>query len=334
METRVAGSMKRLLLCLVALVLLPAASPPASESPDLSSLRARYGSESSQFAEIDGETVHYTIEGKGPAILLLHGSFASLRQWDLWARKLRKHFTVVRYDQSPLGLSGPHPAADYSLDHRLRTIDELMDKAGVQSFVIVGTSSAGVPAAAYAATRPERVKGLILSNVAVGPIKLDMASLPQSLKDAVAKDAAHPGWHSPEYWRQILLHNVQNKSVVTPALVEEWTVLNNRMLRDSSAAQAAARSLPLTRTPDDLGKITAPTLLLWSADDHETRLDREGAKALQLSAATDKALVVVKRCGHMMPLDCPARALGKAMPFLMRVTRDQDARTPPAPLRP
>lgn len=314
--------MKRALLPFLALGLLTAATPLPPESPSELALRTRFASESSQFVVIDGETVHYKIEGRGPAILLLHGSFASLRQWDLWAKELRKHFKVVRYDQSPLGLSGPHPAADYSLEHRFRVIDALMARAGAERFVIVGTSSAGVPAAAYAAARPERIKGIVLNNLAVGPLQFDMASLPQSFKDALAEDATHPGWHAPEYWRQILLYNVENKAVVTPALVEEWTLLNNRMLRDPANAMVAGRSTPTSRTPEDLRKITAPTLLLWSADDHETRLDREGAKALELVAAKDKALVVVENCGHMMPLDCPARALEKAMPSLKRVARD------------
>ncbi|MFZ5704119.1 MAG: alpha/beta fold hydrolase [Pseudomonadota bacterium] len=276
----------------------------------------------SRFVEIDGETVHYVVEGRGPAILLLHGSFASLRQWDAWAKRLRGRYTVIRYDQSPMGLSGPHPAADYSIEHRFRVIDALADMAGAKRFLIVGTSSAGVPTAAYAAARPERVAGVILNNIAVGTVQFDMAGLPQTLKDALADDARHPGYHVPEYWRQILLHNVTDMSVVTPALAEEWTLLNNRVLQRPGAAMAAARSTPTSRTPEDLPRITAPTLLLWSADDHETRLDREGAKAFELVAAKDKHMVVVDRCGHMMPLDCPVRALDKAMPFIERVARD------------
>lgn len=313
--------MKRFIVALSALALLGGASAAPPESPSDLHLRSRYASKASRFTEIDGETVHYVIEGHGPAILLLHGSLASLRQWNGWAKQLRQHFTVVRFDQSPLGLSGPHPSADYSLEHRFKVIDALMDKARARRFVIVGTSSAGVVAAAYSAERPERIKGMVLSNIAVGPFKFDMASLPQSFQHAMAEDAAHPGWHTPEYWRQILLYNVVDKSVVTPALVEEWTLLNNRMLRDPAVPLAAARSTPTARTPADLEKIHVPTLLLWSADDHETRLDREGAKALQLVAAADKALVAVENCGHMLPLDCPVLALEKAMPFLKRVSQ-------------
>ncbi len=316
--------MRRLWTALAAFSALTAQAPVPDRppSPTDAELRARYALPASRFVEIDGETVHYVVEGRGPAILLLHGSFASLRQWDAWAKRLRGRYTVIRYDQSPMGLSGPHPAADYSLEHRFRVIDALAEIAGAKRFLIVGTSSAGVPTAAYAAAHPERVAGVILNNIAVGPVQFDMAGLPQTLKDALADDARHPGYHVPEYWRQILLHNVTDMSVVTPALAEEWTLLNNRVLQRPGAAMAAARSTPTSRTPDDLPRITAPTLLLWSADDHETRLDREGAKAFELAAAKDKHMVVVDRCGHMMPLDCPVRALDKAMPFIERVARD------------
>lgn len=298
---------------------LGAASSP--HFPTEAAIRARYTIPQSQFAELDHEPVHFVIEGKGPAILLLHGSFASLRQWDGWARALKRRFTVVRYDASPMGLSGPHPTADYSMAHRIRVIDALMDRAGAQRFVIVGTSSAGVTTAAYAAIRPQRIKAVVLNNIAVGPVNFDLATLPEALKNALAEDAKHPGWHEPDYWRQILLHNVVDKSVVSPALVNEWTALNNRVLQVPGAAKAVAGSTPTSRTPDDLRQITAPTLLLWSRDDVETRLDREGQQALALTASNDKALVVVDRCGHMMPLDCSHRALSAALPFLERTAR-------------
>lgn len=299
-----------------------AAEPLPPQFPSEQELRARYAIPASQFAEIAGETVHYVEEGKGPAILLLHGSFASLRQWDGWAATLSKHYRVVRYDQSPLGLSGPSPQG-YELDHRIAVIDGLMDRLGIERFVIVGTSSAGVPAAAYAAARPDRVKGVILSNIATGPVKFDLSAMPQSLKDAVAEDMTHPGFHKPEYWRQILLANVVDQASVTPALAQEWTDLNNRALRDPAVAQAsikAARgSMSATRTPQDLAAIKAPTLVLWSSNDVEVPLEREGQDTLRLLGAADKRIEVVPRCGHMMPLDCPDRSVAMALPFLRQV---------------
>lgn len=306
---------------MLAITSMAGAQPP--EVPSDAQLRERYALPASHFETIAGEPLHYVDEGRGPAILLLHGSYANLRQWDGWAAKLKHHYRVIRFDQSPLGLSGPNPRNDYELSQRIAVIDALMDKLGVRRFVIVGTSSAGVQTAAYAAARPERVSGVILSNIAAGPLKIDYAAMPQALKDAVAQDAKHFGWHEPEFWRQIMLANMLDAKAVTPGLVDQWTDLNNRAMRDpattAGAMKAATGSLAFARTPDDLRAITVPSLLLWSSDDHEVPLEKDGRLALDLLGAKDKRLEVVAQCGHMMPMDCPARSVDAAMPFLKRV---------------
>lgn len=287
--------------------------------PDDSVMRQRHALPQSRFVMIDGETVHYVDEGQGPAILLLHGSFASLRQWDAMAEALKARYRVIRFDMAPAGLSGPSPKHDYSLDHGLAQIDGLMDRLGVRRFVIVGTSSAGLPTTAYAATRPERISGMVLINIAVAQLRFDPASQPQALKDAVAEDRLHPGFHRPEFWRQILLANVANKSRVTPELVRQWTDLNHRALRDPAIARAIAAQLtPFSRSAEDLAKTNVPTLLLWGPEDHETTVAEHGLPAFAASAAADKALVLVPGCGHMIPLDCPEQAVERMLPFLQR----------------
>jgi len=302
---------------LLTLVCLPAhAQQPR---PDEAEMRAQYALPGSQFAELAGEMVHFVDEGEGPVILLVHGSFASLRQWDFWAERLTREFRVVRFDLSPSGLSGPHPGNAYSLEQRVATIDALANHLGIERFSIVGASSSGTPVAAYAALRPERVQAVVLSNIAVGRLDMDYSALPAELLAAVADDRTHPAYHLPEYWRQILLLNVEDDSVVTPALVQEWTDLNNRPLGIEGLGQAVAAGLSALRTPGDLAAITAPTMLLWSAEDHETKLDREGLNALAALGVADKSLVALGGCGHMLVLDCPARSLEAALPFLRRV---------------
>lgn len=289
--------------------------------PSDAQLRASYALPSSHFVTLEGEPVHYVDEGKGPAILLLHGSFASLRQWDDWAARLATKYRVIRYDKAPAGLSGPNPEGDYTVEHEIRVIDALMDRLGIGRFVIIGTSSAGVPAAAYAATRGDRLNGVVLANIADGPIHLDVAALPNDLKAVLADEARHPAWHGPEYWRQILLANVVDRTKVTPELVTRWTGLNNRMMRDPAIARQVVAASNLARTPGDLAKITVPTMLLWSDQDHETSLEKHGIAAFNDLGTKDKALEVIPDCGHMMPLDCPVRSLDRILPFLARVSQ-------------
>jgi pimeloyl-ACP methyl ester carboxylesterase len=284
-------------------------------------LRARYRTPHSRFMEIDSEPIRYAVQGRGPAIVLMHGSFASLNQWDGWAKRLSRRFTVIRFDMPPAGLSGPHPKGDISLARKMDLIAKVTHRLGADRFILVATSSAGVPAAAFTADHPEQVRGLILNNIAVGPVRLDPSLFSPTLKQALAEDAKHPGYHEPDYWRQILLLNIADPAKVTPALVREWTDFNNRMPDLKGLAMLTAARQELARTPDDLPRITTPTLLLWSADDHEARLDREGKKALKLLASPDKSMVVIPQCGHMMPLDCSGTALDLALPFIDRIDR-------------
>ncbi|KPF90758.1 alpha/beta hydrolase [Novosphingobium sp. AAP83] len=306
---------------LAAAISASAQTPLAPTFPSDAQMRAQYALPQSQFAMIEGENVHYVDEGTGPAILLLHGSYASLRQWDDWARELVKHYRVIRFDQSPAGLSGPNPVQDYSLDHRLAVIDGLMNKLKVDRFIIVGTSSAGVPTTAYAATRPTRITGMVLNNIAIAQFPMDLAKMPKGLQAAVAEDRTHPGFHRPDFWRQILLANIEDKARITPSLVQQWTELNHRALRDPKVGKAVyAQMTPFSRSGEDLPKINAPTLILWGQSDHETPVNTHGIPAFVASGAVDKTLELIPNCGHMVPLDCPARAMERMMPFLKRIT--------------
>ena len=158
------GARLILLSCLMA-CMAATGSPSQAEPPKLqidAELRSLHVLPDSQFAEIGGETIHFVDEGVGASILLVHGSFASLRQWDYWAERLSEEFRVVRFDLSPLGLSGPHPENAYSVEDRIALIDGLMDRLGIGKFTIVGTSSSGVPVTAYAAARPDRLMIVLL----------------------------------------------------------------------------------------------------------------------------------------------------------------------------
>lgn len=293
-------------------------TPPGGFLSD-KALLARHGLPASRFAEVAGTRLHVVDEGQGPAVLLLHGSYASLRQWDAFAAVLAPHLRVVRFDWPAFGLSAPMADADYSAPRKVALIDALADALGLDRFVLVATSSAGVPGALYAAERGERLAGLILNNVAVGPVVHDPAAYPADLLDAIAADAAHPGWHSDAFWRALLTMHYADSSRLDEGTVARWTELNNRRIRPALAPDPAAAEAEFARTPGDLPGIAVPTLLLWSDRDLETTLEREGQAALALLGSADKALVVVPDCGHMMPDERGALGAQLALPFLRRV---------------
>lgn len=293
-----------------------AGDPPAAPLASDDALRAQYGLPHSRFMDIDGTPIHYVDEGKGPAILLIHGSYSSLRQWNGWAAALKTQYRVIRFDLPPAGLSGPSAHGKYTTEDNFHIIDVLTQRLGVDRFMVVSTSTGSITGIAYASLHPDKVIAQIFGNAVVGPFKYDPSRLSDDLKKAVAEDATHPGFHKPEFWRQILLANIEDKAKVTPELAQEWTDLNNRALRMPTQPTKPS----LIRTADDLKSIRLPTLVLWGAEDHEVGLDHAQA-AMALLPGPDKQLIVMPGCGHMMPPDCGDAALASAMPFINRVLK-------------
>ena len=297
-------------------------SGPEGGFPSQAALEARYGLPASRFADIGGVRLHFCDEGSGPTIILLHGSYASLRQWDDWAIRLKTGYRVVRFDWPAYGLSDAMPDGDYSAASKLALIAGLADLLGIDRFTLVATSSAGVPGVAFAAACPDRVAGLIVNNIGVGPVQHDEAAFTPELQAVLAEDATHPGWHRPAFWREILRMNYADPARVSDAVVTRWTELNNRQFPAELRPDPAQAAAEFARTIDDLPCVTVPTLVLWSDTDREVPLEREGRLAFDLLGTTDKTLVVIPDAGHMMPEECGARGLDCAMPFLARVAVD------------
>ncbi len=109
---------------------------------------------------------HYERDGTGgaPTLLLLHPLGGNLRFWDacrdLWAGR-----PLVAYDRAGAGRT-PLPDRPIRREDSLAEIDALCDTLGLAQIIPVGVAVGAMIAAAYAATRPERVAAVVLSNPA------------------------------------------------------------------------------------------------------------------------------------------------------------------------
>ena len=310
----------------IAVAVLIVAARAGWLTPDDAVLRSRYALPESRFALISGESIHVVEQGQGPVVVLLHGSFGSLRMWNDWAAELASRYRVIRFDRPPMGLSGPDPAGRYDTERELRILSELTGQLGGERFFLVATSSAGVVGAAYAAAHPERLHGLVLANVAVGPFAMNADHLSARMKLLLRIDPWFGGWRPAAFWQEVLRANFFHPERVTPELAREWADLNNRAQRMPRAPGAENSAAAFERTPRDLARISSPTLLLWSQHDHELPVETVGARGLELLAARDKRLVVVPDCGHMMPLECGTDSARLAGVFFDRIVAggDQD----------
>ncbi len=114
------------------------------------------------------ETVELAFEEFGnpdnSPLIILHGFFASSRNWRQIARKLSVRFHVYVPDMRNHGASAHHPLMDYPL----MTADllQFIDDRGLETVSFLGHSMGGKVAMWFALNCPDRVDNLIVADIA------------------------------------------------------------------------------------------------------------------------------------------------------------------------
>ncbi|MCR9213576.1 MAG: alpha/beta hydrolase [Proteobacteria bacterium] len=115
----------------------------------------------------DGTRIGYATTGKGqPFVRTGHWLTHLEHDWQspLWRPildELGGIFTVTRYDQRGTGLS-EWSVEDFSLERCLEDLEAVIEAAGLERFILYGTSQGAPTAIAFAARHPEMVSHLIL----------------------------------------------------------------------------------------------------------------------------------------------------------------------------
>jgi pimeloyl-ACP methyl ester carboxylesterase len=125
-------------------------------------IESKYLLRSSSFITIDGAKIHFTDEGNGPVIILLHANYANLIDWNPWIEELSASHRIIRFDIPGHGLSYSDPSGDYSMQRTLFLFKGLMNHLNIDSFSIAGASLGGTIGLHYASNYPNEVSKLIL----------------------------------------------------------------------------------------------------------------------------------------------------------------------------
>ena len=133
----------------------------------------KHTSPEKRFIEVNGFKVHYRMAGTGkPLVVLLHGSFLSLRSWRLVFDELAKTTTVLAFDRPAFGYtSRPLPSkttgVSYTPEAQSDLVIALMKKLGFRKAVLVGNSTGGTLALLCALRYPQHVEGVVLAGAMI-----------------------------------------------------------------------------------------------------------------------------------------------------------------------
>lgn len=113
-----------------------------------------------RFFDSNGVRIHYTVQGEGEPVLLIHGFVANSQlQWDLpgITKALAKDYRVIALDNRGHGQSGkPHDAKKYGLE-MVEDAVRLLDHLKIKKAHVVGYSMGALITAKLIALHPERV---------------------------------------------------------------------------------------------------------------------------------------------------------------------------------
>src|SRR5438132_1151146 len=115
---------------------------------------------------LDGLRIHYVVDGRGPAVLLVHGLGGFAESWRHNTAYLGRHATVYAIDLPGFGGSGK-PRAPYGLAFFAQALRRFVEATGLGRVTLVGHSLGGAVAVAYAATHPESLERLALVGAVV-----------------------------------------------------------------------------------------------------------------------------------------------------------------------
>nr|WP_019517200.1 alpha/beta hydrolase [Sphingomonas sp. Mn802worker] len=272
----------------------------------------------------DGLRLHardYPGDARKPVLLCMPGLTRNARDFAALAQQLSPEWRVLAVEFRGRGESGyaKDPMSYVPLTYA-QDIAGLVEAAGIDRFVAVGTSLGGIVAMLLAGMMPDRIAGAVLNDI--GP-EIEPAGLAR-VRGYVGKSSNHPTWMHAARGLQ------ESSGAVYPDWrIEDWLAMAKRIYRLSSAGRVVldydARIAEPFRLP---GNEAGPDMWrAFAALSHVPTLIVRGERSDMLSAATAERmaasashsrLVTVPRVGHVPTLSEPV-ALAAVEQLLERI---------------
>jgi pimeloyl-ACP methyl ester carboxylesterase len=244
-----------------------------------------------EYVDVDGVKTWFDSWGSGPPLVLLHGDWATNATWEPTAPAIAEHFHVLAPERRGHGhtpdVEGPFTYALFAQD----TIGFIEAVVGGPAH-LVGWSGGGNVALMVAARRPDLVNKLVAISANFDNASATDPELVEGLR-STPSDAPTFAFIRSLY------------ESVAPDGPEHWPVVFEKVKE-----MAVDYEPPID--PKELGRITAPTLVL-SSDDDIVRLEH----TIELYRSIPNAqLAIMPGTSHALPMEKPDAVNGLILDFL------------------
>lgn len=227
----------------------------------------------------------YIDEGSGEVLLLLHGLFGALSNWEGVVNNFKEKYRVV----IPLLPIYEMPIRQAGLEGLQEFVEKFIELKKFENMTLIGNSLGGHVALMYTLANPDKVKSLVLTGSS-GLFENSMGG-------------SFPKRGSYEYIKERVEYTFYDPSTATKELVDEvfeTTKSIPKCLRIVAIAKSAQRHNMAKEIP----RIKQPTLLVWGLNDTITppHVGHEFNKLIPNSE-----LEFVDKCCHAPMMEHPEK---------------------------
>jgi len=187
-------------------------------------------------------------EGQGEVLLLLHGLFGALSNWQGVVTRFSDRYRVL----IPLLPINEMPLKQAGLEGLVAFVEEFVDWRQLDQMTLMGNSLGGHLALMYALSRPEKVKRLILTGSS-GLFENSMGG-------------SFPKRGDYEYIKERVEYTFYDPKTISKDYVDE-VFETTKSIPKAMRIVAIAKSAQRNNMAADIPNIKAPTLLIWGLND-------------------------------------------------------------------
>ncbi len=190
----------------------------------------------------------YVDEGKGQVLMLLHGLFGALSNWEQVVNRFSSHLRVV----IPMLPIYEMPIKQAGLEGLQKFVEDFVDLMKLDKMIIMGNSLGGHLAILYTLSNANKVDKLILTGSS-GLFENTMGG-------------SYPRRGSYDYIQERVAYTFYDPKVASKELVDE-VFETTKSIPKCMRIVAIAKSAQRNNLALDLPKILVPTLLVWGLND-------------------------------------------------------------------
>jgi pimeloyl-ACP methyl ester carboxylesterase len=194
------------------------------------------------------EGFRFVDEGQGPVLMLLHGLFGALSNWEDVVNRFSSHLRVI----IPMLPIYEMPIKDAGLEGLRKFTEEFVEMMKLTDLTIMGNSLGGHVGLLYILNNPSKVSRLVLTG---------SSGLFEN-----AMGGSYPKRGSYDYIRERVAYTFYDPQVASKELIDE-VFETTKSIPKAMRIVAIAKSAQRNNLADDLPKIKVPTLLVWGLND-------------------------------------------------------------------